>query len=172
MALQDEPISLTAARQLSSRLNMPLSHLLEGHVGTAAFKFVLENPPPAPARKTARRVDPKALRIAFEAVLAERHDPPLSLRAIAATLGVSQNTLRSRFPSQSALVVANWLAYRTRRPEHHKNQALALARHTLSTWHESQTELLTKKSLLRVLQSRSKIPKNLLRAVIEVVLFE
>lgn len=172
LALQDEPISLSAARQLSSRLNVPLPLLLEGHVGTAVFKFVLENPPPALARKIAKRVDPKELQVAFEAVLAESHDPPLSLRAIATSLGVTQNTLRNHFPSKTAMVVANWSAYRTSRPERYKSQAMALARDLLSTWHETQTELLTKKSFLRIMLNRSKLPKNLLRAVIEVVLRE
>ncbi|MBA2080076.1 TniQ family protein [Rhodanobacter sp. PCA2] len=172
LALQDEPISLTAARQLSSCLDVPLPLLLEGHVGTAVFKFVLENPPPALARTSAKRVDPRKLQIAFEAILAESHEPPLSLKAIATTLGVAQNTLRNHFPRKSALVVANWSAYRTSRPERYKNEAIAAARSLLSTWHDTQTELLTKKSFLRVLLNRSSLPKNLLRAVIEFVLTE
>jgi len=172
LALQDEPISLTAARQLSMRLNTPLSHMLEGHVGTSVFNFVLENPPTPKMRKKVRRVDPKKLQKAFEAVLSEAHEPPLSLRAIATTLGVTQNTLRNHFPEKSAIVVATWSAYRTSRPERYKNEATALAKSLVSTWHETQEELLTKKSLLRALLNRSTLPKNLLRAVIDVVFIE
>ena len=172
LALQEEPITLASARQLSSRLNVSLPLLLEGHVGTAVFKFVLENPPPEIARTIAKRVDHTKLRIAFEAVLAENHEPPFSLKAIATALGVTQNTLRNHFPSKSAAVVANWSAYRTSRPERYKNEAIALAMSILSTWHDNQTELLTKKSFLRVLRDRSTLPKNLLRAVIEIVLAE
>jgi hypothetical protein len=169
-ALENEPISLSAARQMSARLNTPLSFLLDGHAGTGVFTFVLENCVPRPARKTKKKLNVENLRVAFEAVLAENHEPPLSLCAIATRLDVTQNALRYHFPSKSAMVVANWSTYRASKPERCKREAITLARSLLSTWHESRTELLTKKSFLRVLRSRSAFPKNLLRAVIEVVL--
>lgn len=166
-ASMDEPISLSVARRIAFRLEVPLLELLDCERPTIrSFGFASEAqlPHPFEQRSKPTRIDKTELLRKLKAIV-EAEEEPRSLRDVARRLSVSVGALLYHSPDLAALIVRPCVATKTAQGIRTK----ALVSGAVSNAIHSRTsagEPLARKTLLRDLYRETGLPKNLLRVEI------
>lgn len=169
-----QPLSLTTARRIAFRLGMRLPDLLAGTVN--ATTEVLEPtwtatlPPEMRPKKRRRTHDKKWVFDEIQRVLSlHRYLPPPPLEAVAKEVGVSVGYIHYHFPNQSKDIIKRHRLWREEEQQRKQLRARAEAMCFFVSERYAQ-EVKSRKNALRVLRTKTGLPKNLLRQEIALVL--
>jgi hypothetical protein len=167
-----EPITLSAARRLAFRLEVPIAELLRGGSSTSrSFNFAASCPLPMSMRYVHRgnKIDSAAL-VRQLAVFLDAGQEPQSLREVGRQLRVSVGAMRYHAPTLVAKLAKRYLQSR-RTGQETQNLAVTNAVDAkIRSWPAGGGFPMAKKSLLRVLRADTGLPKEKLRRAIQTAL--
>ena len=170
-AARSESVTLNMARRIAYILDINLTDLLTGQANLTSNALDLEwskqLPKDLALRKQANTLDHKKTYAELQRYLSEQSKKePLSLRAVAQEIGVTDGYLQHRFPKLAKKIVKRRADYRKAQRALMTNQSRIEAR---KYFHEKNkaAETITLKGTLRVLRRKTGFSINLLRKVIK-----
>lgn len=163
----DEPITLSIARRIAFRLEVPILELLDSdHPTIRSFGFAAEVQLPAPLQpgRKVRTIDKRLLAKELKSIL-EGPLEPISMPNVARRLSVSIGAIRYHCPNLAEKLAERCIAFKKAEADRKRAEATGAVRAALLGWPTQQTPL-TKKAVLRRLRQETGLPKNLLIAEI------